>query len=225
MIKEEAERLAQRLKIDITQVVREEWELKILKILADFPVSQKMYFKGGTTLRLAFDSPRFSEDLDFTMTKSITEVELKEFADAVTKTYQESEISDLRKKYYNFLVEFKIKESFLSQNFRIKIEISKRKTVKRETQLILLNSPVTDIQVLLPVEKIEEIYQEKLNAMAERKKPRDLFDIWFITQKLRKPMPKKLTKINKKELRRDLAKFLPSDYRPVLLELEKNYGL
>ena len=45
------------------------------------PASDKIYFKGGTALRLLFNSPRFSEDLDFssslTGTSSIEEAVLE----------------------------------------------------------------------------------------------------------------------------------------------------
>jgi len=39
-------------------------------------MSQKLVFKGGTALRLAYGSPRFSDDLDFSELKTI---ELKKF--------------------------------------------------------------------------------------------------------------------------------------------------
>ena len=62
-----AEGKARELRIDITQVVREFWELILLKGLYDSPYGRDFIFKGGTALRLAHGSPRFSEDLDFSL--------------------------------------------------------------------------------------------------------------------------------------------------------------
>jgi len=67
MEREIAERQARDLKIDVTQVVREFWEVLILKGLFDSPEGKFLIFKGGTALRLVYGSPRFSEDLDFSL--------------------------------------------------------------------------------------------------------------------------------------------------------------
>ncbi len=52
-----AERLAEELKIDVTQVVREFWEVLFLKVLLESPHGKNLVFKGGTALRLAYGSP------------------------------------------------------------------------------------------------------------------------------------------------------------------------
>lgn len=57
--------------IDRTQVVREYWELIILKGFYESPQGRYLIFKGGTALRLAYGFPRFSEDLDFSLTKDV----------------------------------------------------------------------------------------------------------------------------------------------------------
>ena len=48
------------LKISIDKIVREEAEMAFLQELADDPLSSKLVFYGGTALRLAYNSPRFS---------------------------------------------------------------------------------------------------------------------------------------------------------------------
>jgi len=62
-----AESQARNLKIDITQVVRKFWETVILKGLFESTEGKFLVFKGGTALRLVYGSPRFSEDLDFSL--------------------------------------------------------------------------------------------------------------------------------------------------------------
>jgi predicted nucleotidyltransferase component of viral defense system len=66
-----AEQKGRELGIDRTQVVREHWELIILRGLYESPQGRYLIFKGGTALRLAYDSSRFSEDLDFSLTKDV----------------------------------------------------------------------------------------------------------------------------------------------------------
>jgi predicted nucleotidyltransferase component of viral defense system len=52
-------------------VVREYWELIILKGLYESPQGRYLIFKGGTALWLAYDSPRFFEHLDFSLTQEV----------------------------------------------------------------------------------------------------------------------------------------------------------
>ena len=63
-----AEQIAGELKIDKTQVIREYWELIILKGLYESPSGRYLILKGGTALRLCHGSPRFSEGLGFSLT-------------------------------------------------------------------------------------------------------------------------------------------------------------
>lgn len=225
MIQDEAERWAREFQIDPTQIVREEWELKILKILFDSLLARKIYFKGGTALRLAYGSPRFSEDLDFTAIAAISEKEFRDFAQKVAQSSLQVKISDFKVKFYTYLIEFKISEPYLPKNFSIKIEISKRKDKQIRHSLRLINTPVTNLQVLADVEELDDIYKEKLTAYSSRKKARDLFDIWYISQKKRQVMPQRLAKIKKGEIRQELNKFLPLALRRVEKELEGKYGI
>ena len=48
-------------------IVREYVQHLFLTELYQLPESEKLLFKGGTALRIIFDSPRFSEDLDFSL--------------------------------------------------------------------------------------------------------------------------------------------------------------
>jgi len=56
-----AEKFSQQLKIALEHVVREEYELLILRNLMESALGKALVFKGGTALRLAYDSPRFSD--------------------------------------------------------------------------------------------------------------------------------------------------------------------
>ena len=47
-------------------VAREYVQHLFLSLLYKIPSSEKLLFKGGTAMRIIYQSPRFSEDLDFT---------------------------------------------------------------------------------------------------------------------------------------------------------------
>lgn len=223
MTEENARQLSQELQIDISQIVRENWEMTILKEFFDSNLAQKIIFKGGTALRLAYNSPRFSEDLDFSLKKAVSFTEFKKTCQKITQKFPKLKISDLAEKFYTLLCEFKIKEEFLPMTFSIKIEISKRK-VEAPTQLKLLTSPVANLQVLAIINPLEKVLNDKIITLKSRKLARDYFDIWYICEYLKKPMPKNLPKIAKNEFRRDLGKFLPASYRKVTDSLEERYA-
>lgn len=49
--------------------LREFLQILILKIIYDLGFFKNLSFVGGTALRILYDSRRFSEDLDFSLTK------------------------------------------------------------------------------------------------------------------------------------------------------------
>ena len=224
MNEELAYRLAKESRIDITQIVREEWEIKILKEIFESPLGNSIYFKGGTALRLVYNSPRYSDDLDFTLVKRISKKSWEDMLKNIIKKFPEVIISDQKDKFHTYFGELKIKEDYLPLSFSIKIEISKRIKNKYKYSLKLLTSKTTNIQILAQVEDLEEIRKEKKLAINSRNLPRDLFDLWFIAQKMKEPMDKNLKKIDKKFLRQELNKYLPKNYYPLIQELIDKYG-
>jgi len=214
------EQKARELKIDKTQVVREYWELIILKGLYESPLGRYLIFKGGTALRLTYGSPRFSEDLDFSLTKNALKGKFSSLIKKMIAPFPELSLTDLEEKYYTYLAEMKVTQNYLPFPFRIKIEISKREMKGYQRELKLLNSPATVIQVMGQVATLEQIYKDKLACLEGRAKPKDLFDLWYISEKLKIPYtPKKIS--SKKEFVRDLRKYLPKDFWPAIERLTK----
>ena len=214
-----AERLAEDLKIDVTQVVREYWEVIFLKSLLESPHGKNLVFKGGTALRLVYGSPRFSEDLDFALLNDSLKGEIENIAQSMAEPYPEASVTDAAAKRWTYLWEIKVTEGYLTHPFRIKIEISRRPVKDYDFQLRLITSPATPLQVLGNVATLEQLYQDKLECLAGRAAPKDVFDTWYICQKLRMPYKPPVTTLSKKLLKRDLGKYLPADYRPVIEEL------
>ena len=215
-----AEQKARELKIDKTQVVREHWELIVLKGLYESPFGRYLIFKGGTALRLTFGSPRFSEDLDFSLTKDTLKGKFSTLVKKILSPFSALSITDLVEKYYTYLAEIKVTQDYLPFPFRIKIEISKREVKDYQWELKLLSSPATVIQVVGQVASLQQIYKDKLACLKGRAKPKDLFDLWYISEILKIPYtPKKIS--SKKEFVRDLRKYLPMDFWQAIEGLTK----
>jgi len=213
-----AKKLALETGINLDQVVREYWEMLILKEISQDKLSDFLIFTGGTALRLCYQSPRFSNDLDFYLKRKLS-FSLFKSSILRIKELLKIEIVDLTSKYYTFLAEFRIKEKFLPLSFRIKIEIRK-KIIKKNYKLKLLTSPAVNFQVLFSVLDIEKIQEFKKKALVERKEPRDLFDLWYISQIKKEIFKKPKIKIDPKFLKQDLGKYLPEKFKPIIKQLQ-----
>src|SRR3990170_1711274 len=136
-----ADQKARELKIDKTHVVREYWELIVLKGLYESPFGRYLIFKGGTALRLTYGSPRFSEDLDFSLTKDRLKGKFNILIKKIISPFPELKLTDLEEKYYTYLGEIKVTQDYLPLPFRIKIEISKRSQRSYKSELALITTP------------------------------------------------------------------------------------
>ncbi|MDI6766486.1 MAG: nucleotidyl transferase AbiEii/AbiGii toxin family protein [Bacteroidota bacterium] len=218
--KEILRRLSIDLKTAPERILREYWEIFILNELCGEDWSKSLGFKGGTSLRLAYGSPRFSDDLDFSLIGTLKIQQLFAWAKTISNRYQ-IEITDQVEKRNTILIEFRICDSALQQPMKMKLEISKRivKNSKQEYGLRLLSSPASNLQVLLPVAGLESIWNDKIAALCNRKEPRDLFDLWYLSQKLIRPLPDDLPKLPGRRLRLVLGKYLPANYLRLIDEL------
>lgn len=84
---EDLQRLSGELKIDRERIVREYFELLVLNELSNRTWSKSLVFKGGSSLRLAYGSPRFSDDLDFSLIDSVRNDTLFAFAAETSNKY------------------------------------------------------------------------------------------------------------------------------------------
>lgn len=223
MDKDFALRLSAEIGIDVQQIIREEAELIFLKGLFESSISDRLVFKGGTALRLLYGSPRFSEDLDFSLTGRIKPDEFKRIITNITKYDDRFSLKDLASKYYTHLAEIRVKEPWQDAALSIKIEVSK-KTAKRGASSYvnsLAKSPATNISVMARAFTLEEILKDKLRMIKERNMPRDIFDVWFISQKNSAEFTLRSFGYPKGKLRQELRKFLPRRFYPVVEDLER----
>ncbi len=210
---------AKKLASDTVNVVREYWEVMLLKGLFESPFGKDIIFKGGTSLRLVYGSPRFSEDLDFSVARDSLKNKFCPLVEKIIKPFPELAITDCAEKYYTYLAEIKVSISYLSMPFRVKIEISKRRQKTYEYELKLINSPVINVKVLVQVATLQQLFKDKSACLERRLKAKDIFDKWFLAQQLKKTYSSKSKGMPKKVLIRDLRKYLPKNFWPVIEEL------
>jgi len=224
MNKELAEQLSKRLKISTPQIVREEYELIVLKEIFSGNLADKLVFKGGTALRLAYDSPRFSDDLDFSLLKNVKTEDFINVCKEISTNNPNIVLVEALKKFNTLFALFKVTDSSISQNFSIKIEVSTReKNLKKDKDysLIVLKSSVSPINLIANTFSLEKILSDKLSI--EPKRTRDIFDIWFIKQNLGdKDIKMDFSDFNKNEVKRELNKLLPVTYRGLVEDVIKN---
>lgn len=207
----------QELGISVVQIIREEYEVTLLNRLFDSPLGSRVVFRGGTALRLAYNSPRFSDDLDFSKIQEITEGEFQKWCQQATKAIPYLELDEALQKHYTLYAMFKVKVPILPATIGTKVEISVRQEKwekDKDYKLMRLTSKVTPLTVLAQVASLERIEQEKRRIIPPR--VRDVFDLWFIGQLLKKNYSMDFSGFTVKEVKRDLHRLLPEGKRRLL---------
>lgn len=156
-------------------------------------LSKHLVFKGGTVLKKVwFDDYRFSEDMDFTFQgdgwNAITlENELKTICEWV---YEESRI-ELKIKnnegsdtQYRCYIDYK---GPLGGEKDIKCDISTDELIAYPTERkdLLDNYSDQDGSHKVNAYSLEESLAEKLRCVIQRTIPRDIYDIWYLTEEAR----------------------------------------
>jgi len=203
--------------ISIIQIVREEYEMILLQKLYESSLSKSLVFRGGTALRLAYNSPRYSDDLDFSLLDKIKENDFIRLCNEISRDNENIELIEALKKYYTLYAKFRIQDQRLPQSIGIKFEISTREEEwEKEKDYVLrtIKSEVTPLLVLSYVASLERILKEKQAISPLR--TRDVFDMWFIGQLLGKDITLQLGEFSRKDIKRDLFKLLPKDKQKLI---------
>jgi len=205
------EKLSRELNIAPLNIIRENLEMEVLYYLSRSGLSENIIFYGGTALRLAYKSLRFSEDLDFLFVKQTAsaEQELKQILNLVTEKNKEAALEEVRDKRHTLFGLLHIKGEFLKHPVRIKIEISKRKNGVKSENLLLM-SPTSAKEPIIKTATLESLKRMKTRAIRNRNLPRDWFDYWYVCQKLSSPKTiRRKLPFNPTEFRRELRRWLP----------------
>lgn len=178
--KDQLNLFAQKNKTNETVVFREYLQLLFLNALYITTGSEKIYFKGGTAIHLILKSPRFSEDLDFTV-----ELEESNFINLVSKVFEklskEENISFKERKTITgkrFLLT--AAPPFIDYKAFVHLDFSFReKVITPEKSIIKSDFPILFTSYIYHL-SAEELLAEKIRAILTREKGRDLYDLWYL---------------------------------------------
>jgi len=223
------EKFTNQTQTSIKNVVREYCQHLFLSYLYKQPGSEKILFKGGTALRIIFHSPRYSEDLDFTgvniSQQEVEEIFVNVLAD-LENTGIKVELEEGKPTTGGYLgiVKFHAYEKTIT----VQIEISLRKGKKFGIKRALIEDDYIPAYTLVHSPQ-EEIIKGKLEALFNRKKPRDFYDYFFLLSG-NYPLVKEkenlkavfnLIKETKIDFRGELREFLPHSHAMHLRDFKK----
>ncbi len=218
LTQEQAQKFAVEQNTIVDNILKEHYQVYLLDLLYKSQIEKALVFKGGTALRLAYNSFRFSEDLDFSLIDNVSYQTFKELIETVPSVLPEAQVKDLYDKRFTLYAQIVFNINFKPIPIGIKIEINKdAKTF--ESTIALVKTPFNNQEVTTRVYTMESILKDKLRIIEkkERRDPRDLFDAWYISQKLNKEFPiKQEYKYTQKELMDNLNPFIPKKQSKVL---------
>lgn len=177
--KNQLTKLAGQLKTNELTILREYLQLVFLNTLYSYPDSKDVVFKGGTAIHLIFGAPRFSEDLDFTV-----QMDLENFEKFISRVFLSLKSEGL---------EFKPRKTITGKRYLLSRDIPNSKqqlfiNLDFSFREKVFNMTTTNIMTKLPIiftsrvchMSDTEIYAEKIRAILNREKERDLYDVWYL---------------------------------------------
>jgi len=231
--------LSKKLQINITNIAREYWEMFILNDLYSSNLGLNLIFKGGTALRLVYNSPRFSEDLDFSIFRIEQYVQKKFIEDLFAAVLVEIEKTGIKVElgpksgrtaegYYGDAT-FRIYDY---QPVSVQINISARngRDIKGEVNTVANDYVPTYNVFHLPQELLVD--EKIFYALLTRWKARDFYDLYFLMRKgiltheqkaqLNKNKGEIIKNSEKIDFDAELSVFLPQDQQVIIRDFKNN---
>lgn len=169
-------------------MLREYLQYKVLEILFNLPESDRLYFIGGTALRIVHGSGRFSEDLDFD-NFGLTEKMFQDLADRIRKSLEREgyTVSVETKTGGAFRCNIKFKQLLFQQglsehadeNLLIRLDTSAQ-GFEHQPEIKTLNK--FDVFTQVRVAPPDVLLSQKLYAAFNRARlmGRDFYDVVFL---------------------------------------------
>lgn len=222
------EKISQKKETTLLNISRDYLQTLFLTAFYQQKEAAAFFFKGGTALHLVFNSPRYSEDLDFsakTFNCYVFENLLTNTLSSFEQSGYQPEIIDSKPTTGGCLAIFETKIGGIT--IPLKIEVSLRKPKESKGEINILQSDFLPPFNILTY-SVQELVKEKIEALLTRKKSRDVFDAYFILRKgwkidlsknNRQALIKLLDSLKPKDLSKELRLFLPKTFWPIIADL------
>jgi predicted nucleotidyltransferase component of viral defense system len=154
-----------------------------------FRKSSALAFKGGTCLRKAYGLDRFSEDLDFSVVddKADPRNELEKGRGQLERSGIDARITEWSERKGIYLARLTYEgplyagETATRGNMEVEIHMEHplEQPEWRSVATGYADAGVYAVQCM----RVGEILAEKFRTLAQRRKPRDLYDVWFLSMR------------------------------------------
>jgi len=238
MSEEVLDQLARKHQTNLENIVREYFQHLFLAELYKLQESENLLFKGGTALRIIYGSPRFSEDLDFSIFK-VKHREIKEFVEGLFINV----LSDMER--IGARVELGNKPNVTAEGYYgdatlhlydykptdIVINISARNGRKMKGEVDSVANDFVPTYNLIHLPQQDLVEEKIFGALLNRKKPRDFYDLYFLMRKSLLSIDQRkrlagfkamiITEAKKIDFREELGAFLPMDQQAIIRDFPR----
>lgn len=224
---------------EFPNIIREYFQHLFLSQLYKLEKSDNLLFKGGTALRIIYGSPRFSEDLDFSIFRIEQYIQKKFIEDLFASVLAEIEKTGIKVElgpkpgataegYYGDATFY----IYDYQPISVSINISARngRDIKGEIDSVA-NDFVTTYNIFHLSQEL--LVGEKIfDALLRRGKARDFYDLYFIMRKgilsaeqkaqLNEKKDEIIKSSEKVDFYAELSVFLPQDQQAIVRDFKNN---
>jgi len=215
--------LAAKLQTTELNVRREYCQHLFLSLFYQQSLTDQVYFKGGTALRMIYNSPRFSEDLDFS--SSLTDIHALEDAvvSALAEIARENvgvDIAEAKTTSGGYLAILAFRGD--DAEVAVQLEISLREGEKRGEAVTIVSDFIPAYTILALAR--DQLIDEKIRALLTRKKARDFYDLYFLLRAnllppgKRDALPLTLETVRRSRIdfEQELKEFLPRSHWAII---------
>ena len=191
LTRKQIEKIALKNRVTLFTQERDYIQAAYLSLL--YSKTMSFVFKGGTCLRMAYGSPRYSEDLDFN--SNIGEDEAYSALETAAKELEyfgiRAEVRNKRisRSGFGFTLSYKgpLYESRDITKGLVRIDVSLRGESVSEDR-ITVRTEYDDVKMfIISAARLDHIFAEKVRALLVRGMARDLYDLWFLMERGIKP--------------------------------------
>jgi predicted nucleotidyltransferase component of viral defense system len=155
----------------------------LIALFSDEFIKERLAFRGGTALHKLFLAPaaRYSEDID------LVQVKPEPFGAIIDRIREQLAFLGkprIKQKEHNNTIVYSI-QSEEDVPIKLKIEVNTREHFSvygLQDIPVKLDSEWDNGAALVPTYGLDELLATKLRALYQRKKGRDLFDLWYATK-------------------------------------------